>query len=486
MGGVTETAVETVVAIRDGQVRGRVQDGIAVFLGVPYAAAPFGEHRFREPAPVTPWQGVRDTLAYGPTAPKAPFPPPMDRLLSDPSIPGEDCLNLNVWAPAGAAGRPVMVWIHGGSLRNGSSCLPAYDGSRFARDGVVLVSINYRLGIEGFGVFPDAPANLGLRDQIAALRWVRDNIAAFGGDPGNVTVFGESAGSISIGALLTSPYAQGLFRRAVLQSGAPTAQQPAAAGRSTRLIAKRLKVPATAEAFAQVDPRRLLAAQVSITRGGPPMGNGNGFTLAVDGDVLPRDPMVALHDGAGAEVDLLLGYNAEEYRLWFVPTGLVDRINRITLRLALAKFRVRARTARIYRAARPEASPGELLGVIATDRLLRLPLNRLADVRLPGDTWLYEFAWPSPVERLGACHALEIGFVFDTLGTPDGLPLAGPNPPQELADAMHRAWVDFATTGDPGWPRWDAGRPVMRFDVPAPRLVRAPNDDELRSWGQLG
>ncbi|GAB4050059.1 carboxylesterase/lipase family protein [Catellatospora paridis] len=479
---MTETAVEVVVGTRDGRIRGRVDNGVAVFLGIPYAAAPFGEHRFAAPAPVKPWTGVRDALVYGATAPKAPFPPPMDRLLSDPSIPGDECLNLNVWAPAGASGRPVMVWIHGGSLRNGSNCLPAYDGRNFARDGVVLVSINYRLGIEGFGVFPDAPANLGLRDQIAALSWVRDNIAAFGGDPANVTLFGESAGSISIGALLTSPYARGLCHRAVLQSGAPTAQPPEAAGRSTRLIAKRLKVPATAAAFAQVDRARLLAAQVSITRGGPPIGNGNGFTLAVDGDVLPRDPMVALHDGAAADIPVLLGYNAEEYRLWFVPTGLVDRINRFTLRLALAKFRVRARTARTYRAARPEASPGELLGVIATDRLLRRPLNLLADARTPGDTWLYEFAWPSPMERLGACHALEIGFVFDTLGTPDGLPLSGPNPPQELADAMHRAWVDFATTGDPGWTRWNDTRPVMRFDVPAPLLVHAPNDQELRSW----
>ncbi len=479
---MTETAVEVVAGTGSGRVRGRISDGVAVFLGIPYAAAPFGQHRFAPPAPVPAWDGVRDALTYGPTAPKAPFPPPLDRLLSDPDIPGEECLNLNVWAPAGATGRPVMVWIHGGSLRNGSNSLPTYDGRNFARDGVVLVSINYRLGIEGFGVFPDAPANLGLRDQLAALGWVRDNIAAFGGDPGNVTVFGESAGSISIGALLTSPYAKGLFRRAVLQSGAPTAQQPEAAGRSTRMIAKRLKIPATAAAFAAIPPERLLAAQVAITRGGPPLGNGNGFTLAVDGDVLPRDPMVALHEGAGADVDLLLGYNAEEYRLWFVPSGLVDRINRLTLRLALAKFRVRARTARVYRAARPEASPGELLGVIATDRLLRLPLNRLADFRLPHRTWLYEFAWPSPMERLGACHALEIGFVFDTVDSPDGLPLAGPNPPQPLADVMHRAWVDFAATGDPGWPAWDATRPVMRFDAPDSRLVHAPNDPELNAW----
>ncbi|MDI1464431.1 carboxylesterase family protein [Catellatospora sp. KI3] len=479
---MTEIATEAIVATRSGRVRGRISDGIAVFLGIPYAAAPFGPHRFRRPARVQPWDGVRDALAYGPTAPKAPFPPPMDRLLPDPDVPGTECLNLNVWAPADGAVCPVMVWIHGGSLRNGSSCPPAYDGSAFARDGVVLVSLNYRLGVEGFGVFPDAPTNLGLRDQIAALEWVRDNIAAFGGDPGNVTVFGESAGSISIGALLTSPYAEGLFRRAVLQSGAPTAQPRDAAARPTRAVAKRLRIPATAEAFAAADPKRLLDAQVAVSRSGAPIGNGIGFTIAVDGDTVPRDPLSALHAGAAAGIDVMLGYNAEEYRLWFVPTGMLEKINGLTLRLALAKFRVPGRTVQAYRAAWPQAVPGELLGIIATDRLLRLPLNRLADARLPARTWLYEFAWRSPVDRLGACHALEIGFVFDTLASPDGRALAGDAPPQPLADMMHRAWVAFAATGDPGWPAWDPTRPVMRFDAPASELVHAPRAAELAAW----
>ncbi|GHJ45585.1 carboxylic ester hydrolase [Catellatospora sp. TT07R-123] len=479
---MTEIATEAIVATRAGRVRGRLSDGIAVFLGIPYAAAPFGEHRFRRPARVQPWDGVRDALAYGPTAPKAPFPPPMDRLLADPDIPGTECLNLNVWAPADGSGCPVMVWIHGGSLRNGSSCPPAYDGSAFARDGVVLVSFNYRLGVEGFGVFPDAPTNLGLRDQLAALEWVRENIAAFGGDPGNVTVFGESAGSISIGALLTSPYAEGLFRRAVLQSGAPTAQSREGAARSTRAVARRLRVPATAAAFAAVDPKRLLDAQAAVSRSGAPIGNGIGFTLAVDGDTVPADPLSALHAGAAAGIDVMLGYNAEEYRLWFVPTGMVEKINGLTLRLALAKFRVPGRTAKVYREAWPQARPGELLGIIATDRLLRLPLNRLADARLPARTWLYEFAWQSPVEQLGACHALEIGFVFDTLASSDGKALAGDAPPQALADTMHRAWVAFAATGDPGWPAWDPTRPVMRFDAPTSAVVHAPRAAELAAW----
>ncbi|NDZ66833.1 carboxylesterase/lipase family protein [Streptomyces cyaneofuscatus] len=491
MSDIVEARARTV----QGTVRGAVERGVAVFRGIPYAAAPVGARRFRAPEPPEPWEGVRDALAFGPTAPKRPYAPPLDRLLPDPAVEGEEWLNLNVWTPSTegaeggerAEGLPVLVWIHGGSLLHGSSAVPVYDGSAFARDGVVLVSVNYRLGVEGFGLFPDAPANRGLLDQLAALEWVRENIAAFGGDPDRVTVAGESAGAVSIGALLATDRAAGLFRRAVLQSGAPAALTPDAARGTTELIARRLGVPATAAAFAAVDPAALLTAQTEVTSGGNPLTGRNSFQLVVDGELLTQDPAEALRTGsAAAGVDLLLGTNTEEYRLWFVPGGLTERISRLKLRLALLKFKVPNATARTYRANRPDATPGELLGALATDLLLRVPLNRLADARAgaPASTYVYEFGWPSPVQRLGACHALELGFVFDTLAHPDTMALTGPDAPQELADAMHRAWVEFATTGDPGWPSWDASRPVRFFGPGAPALVLAPRDDELRSWGR--
>ncbi|GGY45700.1 hypothetical protein GCM10010363_27940 [Streptomyces omiyaensis] len=576
-------------------VAGRVSgafaaDGVARFLGVPYARAPFGPRRFRAPEPVEPWEGVRKATEFGPTAPKRPYAPPLDALLPDPAVEGDECLNVNVWAPwgpegpegsegpegptagkeggtgagpvQGVCGRPVMVWIHGGSLLHGSNAVPVYDGTAFARDGVVLVSVNYRLGVEGFGFFPDAPANLGLRDQIAALAWVRENIAAFGGDPGRVTVFGESAGAISIAALLASPLARGLFRRAVVQSGAPMALPPERARRTTEAIAKRLGVPATAEAFAAVDRELLLTAQTEVTAKGSPLtGSGHSFQIVVDGEVLPRDPAEALTatgvpggnevrgrakaeaeagtgtgagagtgveaevgSGAGrspkgvlgeaagngpgdslpyvaagsgssrasepgvdsAGVDLLLGTTTEEYRLWFVPSGLVERLSPLMLRLALWKTRVPSRTARVYRANRPQARPGEVLGALATDKLLRVPLNRMADARLragaAGRTFVYEFGWPSPVLGLGACHALELGFVFDTLDTPEAEALTGPGAPRELAAAVHAAWVAFASDGDPGWRTWDEERPVMVFGPERPSVVSAPREDERRSW----
>src|SRR5215475_11221120 len=177
-----------------GTLRGQVRDGVASFLGIPYAASPTGSLRFQAPAPPKPWTGIRDVFTYGPTPPKPDYPPPFDTLFAEPNVAGNDWLNLNVWTPDPPGSRlPVMVWIHGGAFANGNSAIPLYDGHAFARDGVVLVTINYRLGVDGFALLPGRPANRGLLDQIAALEWVRDNISAFGGDPQNVTIFGESA-----------------------------------------------------------------------------------------------------------------------------------------------------------------------------------------------------------------------------------------------------------------------------------------------------
>ena len=377
-----------------------------------------------------------------------------------------------------------MVWIHGGSLRNGSICLPAYAGHRFARDGVVLVSINYRLGIEGFGVFPDAPANLGLRDQIAALTWVRDNIAAFGGDPANVTVFGESAGVDLHRRAADQPATRrGCSSGRCCRAGPRPRSRPRPRAAPRRLIAKRLKVPATAAAFARVDRDRLLAAQVVVTRGGPPIGNGNGFTLAVDGDVLPRDPMVALHDGAAADIDRAAGLQRRG-----VPAVVrADRPGRPDQPAHAAAGPGRSSGCgrappRAYRAGparRP--SPGELLGAIATDRLLRRPLNLLADAggrpATPGCT-------SSPGRPRWSGSAPATPWRSASSSTPSALPdarrLAGPNPPQELAAAMHAAWVSFAATGSTGWEAWNAERPVMTFAADGGDVVRAPREEERR------
>ncbi|MFJ6738390.1 carboxylesterase/lipase family protein [Streptomyces sp. NPDC091279] len=478
---------DPVVPTPYGSVRGRYENGVAVFRGIPYGAPPFGPRRFRPPEPPEPWDGVRDAGAFGPTPPKPPYSDAFARLLADPVVPGDDCLNLNVWTPEpGPAARlPVLVWLHGGALTRGSAAVPVYDGRTFARDGVVFVSVNYRLGVEGYGLFPDTPANPGLRDQLAALRWVRESIGAFGGDPDRITLCGQSAGAISIGALLAAPQAQGLVRRAVLQSGPPEAFDRDKVRRMVRRMAARLKIPATAAAFADVDRQLLLRTQAEVGRLSSPVLGGPSFGLVVDGDLVPRDPLTALVEGGVARgVQLMLGWTKDEYRLWLVPGGLLDRVDRlgtIALAGAMARCHCGHDVPRGYRALHPGAGTAEIVGQLVTDHLLRIPLHRLADSR-PDTSYVYEFGWPSQIPGLGACHALELGFVFDTGDVPESRRLAGEGAPQELADEMHAAWVRFAVDGDPGWRSWDASHPVRMFGTDGPSIVHGPRDAELALW----
>ncbi|MFF3331008.1 carboxylesterase/lipase family protein [Streptomyces sp. NPDC002888] len=473
-----------VAATPYGAVRGRYEHGVAVFRGIPYAAPPFGPRRFRPPVPPEPWDGVRDAGSFGPTPPKPPYSEAFAQYLSDPVVPGDDCLNLNVWTPEPGPGArlPVMVWLHGGALTRGSSAVPVYDGYPFARDGIVLVSVNYRLGVEGYGLFPDTPANPGLRDQLAALRWVHESIEAFGGDPDRVTLCGQSAGAISIGALIAAPQAQGLFRRAVLQSGSPEASDRDKVRRLVRRMATRLKIPATAEAFAAVDRDLLLRAQAEVGRLSSPVLGGPAFGVVVDGDLVPRDPLEALVDGDAARgIDLMMGWTRDEYRLWLVPGGLLERVDRlgaVALAGAMARCHCGHEVVRGYRTLHPQAGTAETVGQLVTDHLLRLPLQRLADAR-SGSSYVYEFVWSSLLPGLGACHALELGFVFDTGDVPESARLAGEGAPQALADAMHGAWVRFVAEGDPGWEPWDASHPVRVFGDGGPDTV----DDPYTAYG---
>lgn len=464
------TATMPHVRVEEGVLRGSRSGGVDRYLGVPYAAAPVGDDRFSLPQRVAPRNDVRDCSAFGPTSPQLPYSGGMENFLSTVTIPGDEILNLAVWAPAASSapsaergtGHPVIVWIHGGSLTRGSNAIEAYDGTAFARDGIVFVSVNYRLGAEGFSVLTGADLNLGLADQVAALRWVRRNASSFGGDPSNVTVMGESAGALCIAALLALPDAASLFDRAIMQSGMPDARPRSQTRRISALMAKRLGIPDSREAFSSRSGERILAAQQQVTAGTNPITGGPAFALTVGDEFVPVDPAGALQSGAGSTIPLLIGTNSEEYRLWFMPTGVIHRIGWLHIAVAMFRFRISTRTVRLYRRNRPGATVGERFGALATDLLLRVPVNKLADARFarPGQatTHVYEFAWRSPVGDLGACHALEIGFVFDTLDSTDGAAMAGPTAPRPLADAMHAAWVRFARTGDPGWPAWNPYR----------------------------
>jgi para-nitrobenzyl esterase len=490
-----------IVKTRNGDVRGSVADGIDTFKGLPFAAPPFGANHLLPPQPVVPWSGVRDALTYGQKSPQRPYPPPIDVLIPELCTSGEDCLNLNIWSADLGARQPVMVWIPGGVFEfHGTSASPWYDGSRFARDGVVCVTINYRVGAEGFLYLGRGNANRGLLDQIAALEWVRDNIAAFGGDPGNVTVFGESAGSISVAALLSMPRAKGLFRRAILQSGAVhPVMSPATAEQICRVLAKKLGVAATREAIGALPADRLLRAQEQLSHDletdRDPERWGHEVVLSmmpwqpvVDDDVIPAHPLARIAAGASADVDVIAGTNTEENRLFLVSAGGLERVTQEALEGAIAAYGLPVDpTLAFYRAGHPDASAGDLLAAVQTDWFWRMPAIRLADAHAKSattsSTYMYEFAWRSPQFNglIGACHSLEVPFVFDSLGHGTE-PMWGSNPPQHLADVMHAAWVAFAKTGDCGWPKYEMNaRATMRFDVTS-SVVNDPRRGERTLW----
>lgn len=457
---MTAMGEETTVALSVGTIAGSETDGIRRFLGVPYAAAPFGENRFRPPQPVAGWSGIRPAIAFGPTAPQSPYPAPMSSLLGSVQIPGEDILTLNVWAPADAEAAPVVVWIHGGAFERGTAALSGYDGTSFAADGIVFVSVNYRLGSEGFSVLKDAPLNLGLRDVAAALQWVHAEIAAFGGDPARITLMGESAGGSLVAALLARDDTRPLVSGAIIQSAPLEAKPAATAGRVTRALAKRLKAPATRAGFGRLTPDELLEARRQQSAGSSPLGRTPGFHLALDPDSLPRSPHEVLTE---ISTPLLIGTNTDEYRLWFSPQALA-RISELRVLIARLALRIRHRAISAYRAAWPAALPGELLGQIATDLLLRAPASRLAQ-RRQAPTYFYEFIWESPIRDLRAAHAVELGFVFDGLRSGSWHSLIGDEAPQHLADEMHRAWVAFIHERTPGWLPYRHGRAVRLFGM---------------------
>ncbi len=492
------------VRVAGGALRGTLDHDVPAYLGIPYAAPPFGDLRMQPPVPVAPWEGIRDATAYGPTVPKGEYPPQYQTFLPEPVIPGEDCLNLNVWTPdPTATGLPVFVWIHGGSFMNGSGAVGAYRGSSFARDGVVCVTINYRLQAEGFLHTPDGTSNLGLLDQIAALTWVRQNIAAFGGDPARVTVGGESAGAMSVTTLLAMPAASGLFRAAITESGAAAhTMTPDVATKVTGLLAEELGVEPSRAAISGQPPERVFAAAeklVNEVQTAPDPAKWGALALSllpfmptVDGDVLPQAPLVAFASGSGADVALLTGTTAEEARLFFVAPGVIDLLDQATAELGASAYGVDGAAAlELYAGA--GQSPGDRLAAVVTDWFFRVPAIRVAETRSGPDgppvgrapTWMYRCDYRSTAGggTLGAAHATEIPFVFDVLDSPDAPAILGESPPQSVADAMHGAWVRFVRDLDPGWLPYDTTRRTTRvFGADGTTIVENPDAEQLALW----
>ncbi|MDX3358443.1 carboxylesterase/lipase family protein [Streptomyces sp. ME02-6978.2a] len=484
-----------------GAVRGLHQDGTAVFLNIPYAAPPVGAGRFAPPEPHAPWDGVRDATEAGPTAPQAKRDAfgdlDMSPYFGPGWIPGEDYLTVNVWAPEGASGDlPVMVFVHGGGFVAGSTRSALYDGGAFARDGVVFVTLNYRLGVSGFLDLPGAPANRGLLDVVAALRWVRSNIAAFGGDPSNVTLLGQSAGATIVGGVLAHREAEGLFRHAIVQSGSGLgAFSPEQAARVTRAAAEALGVEPRADAFAAVPDERFVEIMPKLagidlrteTHSDPLIGLSP-FSLVLD--VQPADAVAA---GAAEGVDLLVGTNSEEGNLYLAPMGNYSTSTDADVDAAAARsHRDPAGLLETLRRERPRASSGELRSAIMADALFGKGSRRMAEAHSShhprSDTYAYEFAWRSQAlnGELGATHTMELPFVFDVTALPQlhgAKALLGPvEPPAELSRRVHATWIEFARSGSPGWDRYETTRrATMRIDSEW-TLTEDPRSAERQFW----
>jgi para-nitrobenzyl esterase len=465
-----QAATDPTVQVSGGTIRGAVlAGGGAVFKGIPYAAPPVGDLRWREPQPVVPWADVRDATEFGRACTQ----------LSRSYVPdwptSEDCLLLHVWTPAWPAlpKAPVMVWIHGGGNAFGNALhYGSVDGESLARRGVVVVSFNYRVGTLGFFSHPEltresphqASGNQGILDQIAALRWVQENIARFGGDPGNVTIFGESAGSLDVQVLLTTPRARGLFHRAIGESGSVmTAGDPrtlAAAERDGETLAKSWPIRGAVSLTAM----RALPAEHVLVEG---LGAGPNLGIVVDGHVFPEAPAAVFAAGKAAGVPLVLGSNAHDRISATKPEDLERSIGDV-----LGPLAPQARA--LYQGA-PDPVHGTVEMQWDVDRTFRcLSVTQLVWHATAGHAaWQFEFARTMPGSR-GPYHSAEVPYVFGTLRKPDvekrressaaafRLGQAAPNEiDDQVSEAMQAYWTNFAKRGDPNgpglptWPRFD-------------------------------
>jgi len=500
------------VETRKGWVRGTLEGDVRVFRGIPFAKPPVGPRRFGAPERPEPWRDVRDATRFGPASHQAsrPLAPILGILVDEEN---EDCLNLNVWAPAPADGarRPVMVWIHGGAWVIGSGSERTYDAAHLVRRGdVVVVTINYRLGPFGFlrtrelGGEIDATGNEAMLDQVAALEWVRDEIAAFGGDPGNVTVFGESAGSVNIACLLTMPRARGLFHRAVLQSGSLNLTRPpsTALGVTRQILADVGLSAADARRLRDVPAKDLMGAANAVAGRSviPP------FSPVADGELIPARPFAAIGDGSARGVPLIVGTNLEEMKLYRFLDPALEQLDEAALIQRCAMLFPGAgsdgrphaeRAVDTYRSARrargEDVSPVETWLAISTDHIFRAGALKLAELhaRHTPDVFVYQFEWKGrePGRPQGAVHALELPFVFGTLAASEIGAVAGRTPAAEtLAAHMQDAWLAFARSGRPhaaGLPEWPAYAPTRRATMilsDRPRVVDAPQEAERVVW----
>lgn len=469
-------AAEPSVRLDSGVVQGLADGDVAVFRGIPYAQPPLGALRWQPPQPVEAWTAPRAARAFGPACPQPPRGKGGQRgdgLGGEPERQSEDCLSLNVWSPSLAGKAPVMVWIHGGAHRYGAASQPFYDGAALARQGVVLVSLNYRLGLFGYFAHPALTAeagaerafgNYGLLDQLAALRWVQRNIAQFGGDPARVTVFGESAGGASILYLLTTPAANGLFAQAIVESGGGWQRSLALADKEAEGVraanAAGLDGAKASAAALRALPVEALNRAISVA---PVLS----FGPFVDGRTVTASPAQRFAAGHALDVPLIIGSNSYEASLLDTvgvpPATLLQRLSAADLKALRAVYPELAgdddALARAYFADASFAAPARWIAAHAHDG---------------APSWLYRFSYTLRPGAPGASHGAEIPYVFKTLGALPALRLFLRDRDRAMSDTISACWVAFARSGVPacaGAPAWPAYQPktdtLLEFGAPS-------------------
>ena len=484
--------------VTGGQLQGVDADGVVSFKGVPFAAPPVGELRWKKPQPVAAWQGIRAANGFAPSCMQDSA---MLQIQQAPPAMGEDCLYLNVWTPAKSASErlPVMVWIYGGGFAIGTTAAPLYDGAKLAEKGVVLVSVAYRVGAFGFLAHPElsresgkGSGNYGLQDMIAGLEWVRDNITAFGGDPRNVTIFGESAGGIAVSMLAASPYAKGLFHKAISESGGSFAPSRRAAEGGLNVPSLAAAETMGSELLGKLGATRIAAARAlsadQIQQAQGP-GLASGFWPVDDGDVLPGDQYVLYSAGRFNDTPVLIGTNSDEGAL-FIQGDVTSAAFQGQIRGGYGEH------ANELLAVYPNANDAQALqGArdVFRDSLFAWPTwtwARLQSTKGKGAAYVYYFDHRTPQRPNGASHADEMQYVFRNLGS--GFAAFGESTtrPQDAAmsDLVSTYWTNFAKTGDPngaGLPRWPAftepSQQVMVLDA-ASSARPVPNMQQLKAW----
>jgi para-nitrobenzyl esterase len=497
----------TVVEIKSGKLRGFTEDGLFVFKGIPFAAPPVGKLRWMPPAPVEPWSGIQPAREFGPISLQPRMQMSFTGREPENEPQSEDCLYLNIWTPGlDDEKRAVMVWIHGGGYSMGSGSSSMHPGGTLAKRGnVVMVTVNYRLGVLGFlhlnevtgGKIP-ATGNEGLLDQVAAVEWVRDNIAAFGGDPENITVFGESAGAMSIGGLLAMPAASGTFQKAILQSGANTVRPLDEAIKVTNLFLREFGLTGKdTDALMALTPEKILEGQQAFGMNIQQDGiKGAPSQPVIEGKVLPDYPIDAVKNGSAGNVIILTGSNRDEMKIFMAmrpapenpdEVDIAKRLEALLPKESIPGLIEAYRKARTGRDA--DAGPAEILTAIQTDLQFRIPGVRMAEAQTARGipAYNYLFTWESCIPGMGACHALDVGFIFGNMT--DQFQGTGPEADQ-LARAMQDAWTAFARTGKPScpatgdWPPYGSARKTMILDRDC-HVEDAPMESERRAWDNV-